>query len=256
MNTARTPAGARRVMFRRRADCFRPRQRVCHALLLCLVVACLAPGCASLRAPVVPAQPPAGRLGAVAAARAGFHAVYEGELKIWFHSWRMIWYVAVTPGGTNLSVAVLSPAGMKIMQMQGTQSRPLCTVAMPAADRLKPYGEALWTGLVWSLADGIAADTTRWVRDGGAIEGEAVRDAFRVTYHADAATGALLGTEVWEGSRRLYDIRFADERRDGDRSYPGLIQLACASPRCRLTLKIKNLRWTDGAQERDDATGQ
>ena len=231
-------------------------RRFLQAVLPALLAILLATGCASLRPPAVPANPPAGRAAAQAATQAGFNAVYDGELRIWFYSFKMIWYVAVPPGGTGLSVAVLSPVGVKIMQMNGTRDAHSCTVALPAANRLKPYGEALWTGLLWSLTDDLADDELKWTRHGDTVLGDARRGAIHAQYRALAANGMLVGKEVRENGRRLHDIRFADERHDADRSYPGRIQIECASPRCKLTLTLKSLRWSDGAAGANDATGR
>ena len=124
------------------------------AVSVSLLAAVWCAGCARFRPADMTVGPPAGYRATAQASQAGFQAVYEGELRIWFHSFRALWVVAVEPGGTHLAVAVLSPTGIKLMQMQGTPDDFECVVTLPAAERLKPYGEALWDGLWWSLATG------------------------------------------------------------------------------------------------------
>ncbi len=230
----------------------RPSWRVVLPVLLAVV---LATGCASLRPPAVPAAPPAGYLGAVQAAQAGFHAVYEGELRIWFHSFSAIWYVAVPPGGTSLAVAVLSPTGVKIMQMHGAPGAHACVVAVPAADRLQPYGAALWGGLWWGLAAGGQAPVTDWVRQGNEVAGCAMQGAAQARFLALATNGALAGLDVREAGRRRYAIRLAEARHHADRAYAGRVRIECARPRCRLTLALKSLRWSDDPGPTDHAAG-
>jgi hypothetical protein len=200
-----------------------------------------------------PAITPAGRTGEAAATKAGFHAVYEGETRIWFHSWPAIWYVSVEPGGTGLSAAALSPVGVKVLQVHGGRDRPLCTVSVPGAERLKPYGEALWAGLLWALADNMPAGGTAWTGDGDTVSGEARRGSTSVRYSASATNGTLQEKTVLDGRRRTHEIRLSDQRQAGDRSYPGTIEVKCLAPRCVLTLKLKSIRWNDGKSP--DATG-
>lgn len=217
-------------------------------------LAAMAAGCAALRPATVPAEPPRGQAAACAATRAGFVAVYDGEMNIWFHSFKAIWYVAVAPGGTNLSVAMLSPVGIKIMQVQGARENPSCTVSMPAAERLKPYGEAVWTGLLWALADGVDRNDAVWVRDGDRTLGEAKRGTASVCYEASAA-GEIVEKTVSQGRRTTHEISLGETRREADRECPGLVRIKCRSPRCSLTLKLKSLHWSGKAAGGGDAVG-
>ncbi len=213
---------------------------------LAALLACgLASGCASFRTPSVPASPPAGSQRAAQAAQTGFHAVYEGELRIWFHSFRAIWYVAVPPGGTNLSVAVLSPSGIKIMQMHGAPSASTCEVALAAADRLKPYGEALWGALWWSLADGGQSLTAEWVRRGNQLLGQTEQGATQIRYKAGVSAEILDEIEVRSAGRRRHTIRLSGLREEEGHAAVERIQIECARPRCRLTLSLKEIRWND-----------
>ncbi|MFH0881106.1 MAG: hypothetical protein V2A34_15450 [Lentisphaerota bacterium] len=230
-------------------------QHLWKAALLSLLVALLSSGCASLRAPPVPADPPAGHAGAVQAVNAGFSAVYEGELGIWFHSIKTIWYAAMPPGGGSLSVAVLSPMGLKIMQMHGTPAKHSCTIALPAAARLQPYGESLWTGLLWSLAEDLQGGEWTWTRQGDQVLGTVTNGAMRAQCRAEAGSGRLAGKQIFENGRRAYDIRLSGAWSGAERSCPEQIEIRCTRPRCSLNIKLKSLRWGQGEGEHRDATG-
>lgn len=220
-----------------------------------LLVAFLSGGCAGLKPRPVPVETPAGYLGVARSAQAGFRAVYSGELRIWFHSIPALWYVAVTPGGTSVVAAVLNQTGVKIMELRGRPDARVCTVAIPAADRLRPYGEALCDGLWWSLAAAGEDGDLGWLQQGDEVRGTGTRDKAQARYRAAADDGTLDRVEVREDGRRRYTIYPSDMRMDADRTYPGRLRIECAQPRCRLDLTLKSLRWNDKPEETLDEAG-
>ena len=167
------------------------RQAFGRAAFAALLAGGVASGCVSPRPTAKPVAPPSGYQGAALAARHGFHAVYEGELRIWFHSFRAIWYIAAAPDSDRLAVAVLSPTGVKIMQMHGDSSGRECEVSLSVAARLRPYGEALWDGLWWSLAAGDPAAGVPWVLRRNRMIGSAAMGPVQARVQAEANSGTL-----------------------------------------------------------------
>ncbi len=221
-----------------------PRRTVLRAAFAALLAGGLTPGCVGLRPPAASVAPPAGCQGAAAAARTGFHAVYEGELRIWFHSFKAIWYVAVSPGADQLAVAVLSPTGINVMQMHGDSARRECVVLLAPAARLQSYGEALWDGLWWGLAAGDPVPAAQWMRQRNRTMGFAARGPMQATYLTGAAGVAPERIELRRDRRRWGAIRLDDVRNDAGRAYPARIRLDCDQPRCRLMLTLKSIAWT------------
>ena len=215
-----------------------------RAALVALLAGGLATGCVGPRLPADPVAPPAGYQGAAAAARHGFHAVYEGELRIWFHSFQAIWYVAAAPDTDHLAVAVLSPTGVSVMKMHGDFAGRECAVLLPAAARLRPYGEALWDGLWWSLVAGDPVPGSDWVRRRNRTMGRAEIGPVQALYLTEAAGETLERIELCRDGRRWCSIRLTDIREDAGRAYPARIRVNCAQPRSRLTLTLKSIAWT------------
>ncbi len=232
-----------------------PRRTFLRTALAALLVGGLAPGCVGPRLPAGPVAPPAGYQGVLDAARHGFHAVYEGELRIWFHSFRAIWYVAVSPGSDRLAVAVLSPTGVSLMQMHGDSAGRECEILLPPAARLHPYGEALWDGLWWSLAVGDPVPESEWERRRDRTSGRAAIGPVEALYLAQAGGETLERIELRKNGRRWCAIRLDDVREDAGRTYPALIRVECAQPRSRLTLVLKSIAWTFAAEGAPHAAG-
>jgi hypothetical protein len=217
-------------------------------LACCLLAAGLA-GCAGLHAPPAPVPPPAGIADLRAAARTGFQAVYEGELRIWGFSWSLIWYVAVPPGGETLSAAVLNPLGVKILQLrEASAGVPACEPCVPGAERLTPYGMTLWQALKWSLADTATPEPASWSRRGRSLAGATPGDPVRVDYEANAETGALRRKDVSRDGAARFTIRYSAPQRMAGRAFPERLDIRCRAPRCRLTLRLKHLRWREDAR--------
>lgn len=214
-----------------------------------LLVVILTSGCAGLRRAGVPVDPPAEYLGVAQSARDGFHAVYDGELRIWFHSFRAIWYVAAQPDGAQLAIAVLSPTGVNIVQMHGDASGHVFVAGMPAAERLQPYGSALWQALWWSLAVGDRPPEAEWVRRGDTVRGRATRDEVRVCYQTDADHGDEVRIVLRDADRGRQTVRLADVRVEENRAYPGRIHIRTVRPRCRLTLFLKSIQWRETVED-------
>jgi hypothetical protein len=191
----------------------------------------LASGCAAFRTTTRHPLPPPPETATNHSPLTEFHAVYEGDLRIGFRRFQAIWYIAMTPGGSNLSAAVLNPIGIKIMQMQGNSSTQECRISVPNADRLKPYGEALFAGLLWAFADPgpSTVPPTGATTQFGPVT---------VVYTAQDAGGPLRRKTVSDEDRLAYTIDFD--------SVPGATQPAlrilCQSPRCTLTLKPRTPR--------------
>lgn len=221
-----------------------PFARILAGCLLALGLA----GCASLHAPPAHIPQPAGLSSARAAARTGFQAVYEGELRIWWFSWSMIWYVSVPPGGDTLSAAVLNPMGVKVLQLQEPiPGTPTCESFVPGAERLKPYGLALWQAMRWSLADASTPEPATWSRRGRMLAGTVVGDSVRVDYEADADTGDLRRKDVSREGASRFTILYSEPAQVAGRACPERLDIRCREPRCRLTLRLKSLRWMDDA---------
>lgn len=231
------------------------RQTCLRAALAALLGGGLAPGCVGLRLPANPVAPPAGYQGSATAARYGFHAVYEGELRIWFHSFRAIWYVAASPDADHLAVAVLSPTGVSVMQMHGNSAGRECAVLLPPAARLRPYGETLWDGLWWSLAVGDPVPGSDWVRHRNRTMGRAEIGPVQALYLTEAAGETLERIELRRDGRRWCSIRLTDVREDAGRAYPARIRVDCAQPRSRLTLTLKSIVWTSAPEEAPRVAG-
>jgi len=205
-----------------------------NPVLPLLCVSLLATGCAAFRTVTHHPLPPPAATVANHAPLAGFHAVYEGDLRIGFHRLQAIWYVAMTPDGAHLSAALLSPMGIKIMQMQGNSSDHECRVSVPNADRLKPYGEALFGGLLWAFADAGAAT--------GSPPSSVVRHGpVTVSYTSKDTGGPLLQKTISDGERLIYTIDFETP----PQATQPTLRIRCQSPRCTLTLKPKSFRRTD-----------
>jgi hypothetical protein len=205
-------------------------------------------GCAGLRPVAIPAD------SVPKPTQAGFHSVYDGELRIWFHSFRAIWYVAVEPADARLAVAVINPAGLKIMQMHGTGPRPESVVTLPPAKRLQPYGEALWEALWWSVAGSDLVRESGWTQRGNRLEARVTRDNVQARFRVCAVGGGLERVDVREGWRRLYTILLENPQGEDGWSGPGLVRVRSFRPRCRLVLTLKNIQWSEEEGEHTHGT--
>ena len=139
---------------------------------------------------------------------------------------------------------MLSPTGVSVMQMQGDSAGRECKVLLPAAARLRPYGETLWDGLWWSLVAGDSVPGSDWVRRRNRTMGCAEIGPVQALYLTQAAGEMLERIELRRDGRRWCSIRLSDIREDAGRAYPARIRVDCAQPRSRLTLTLKSIAWT------------
>ena len=197
-------------------------------------------GCSSLRPPAaIPTPPPPQHQDIAQAAKDGFQLIFEGELRIWFHSFRAIWAVAVHED--QLSVAVLSPSGVKIMQMQGDATTSTCIISMPAAKRLQPYGEALWQALWWSLADHQPARHATWQQQGNHIRGQASTATTRLQYITRRDEHTIMQIMIRQDGRHHATVRMTDPRTSAEPFQPSYMEIRTRRPRARLNLLLKSM---------------
>ena len=187
----------------------------------------------------VPTDPPAVYQTNVTVTQDGFEAIYEGELRIWFHTIRTLWMLSVDT--EHLSIATLSPSGVTIMQMHGDASAYTGQVRLPPAQRLEPYGESIWQALWHSLAATGADQEVVWRKRGQQINGKAKRETgVRTRFQKDLREPANLKVRIRGPQRRRHTVSMEFSEPTADPRMPERIQIRSRGPRLRLTLSRKN----------------
>jgi len=186
------------------------------------------------------AAPPAVYQQYAAATRNGFEAIYEGELRIWFHSIRTIWIVAADDA--QLSIAILSPSGMTIMQMHGNAASYKSHASLPPAKRLEPYGKTIWQALWYSLAISHTEKEMNWHQRGQRIQahtitGTNVRTRYRTDLDDDAT---IMQVNIKGPGRTRHNVHMENNQPDDSPRCPEHIEIRSRRPRVRLTLSLKD----------------
>ena len=184
-------------------------------------------------------DPPALYKNHAAATRNGFEAIYEGKLRIWFHSIRTIWIVAADDA--QLSIAILSPSGITIMQMQGDATTYTSHVSLPPAKRLEPYGKAIWQALWYSLASSDTDKEMNWHQRGQRIQAHTITDTnVRTRFRTDLDNPTTMQVNIKGPGRARHNVHMENTQpADGPRC-PEHIQIRSRRPRVRLTLSLKD----------------
>ena len=138
-------------------------------------------------------------------------AIYSARLEVWFRSIAMILFVEQTDQG--LSMAALSPAGIKIFDAGGGSNLIHKTVYIPQSKkRLEAFAITAWKDLKFLLEPPPLTLPAGWTnRRGRWIVEQPSGAHVRIRYEFDEFTGSLLQKERFENNRSRCQIRFFDK---------------------------------------------
>jgi hypothetical protein len=173
---------------------------------------------------------------------AEFQIISSIVFKYGWHTVSAIGYTRVNAEQNRFTVAGLSPVGVKLFELSGTENGVECTFAMKAFTRRGNFAETIARDIRRIYFDRVPGEDAKICKKKYEIVFTQAADGGKMEYRFAGADTALTEKRYYEGNRRIWSVFYYEYQRQNGKLHPAGIILRHYQHGYQLTIRLKEIR--------------